>query len=187
VNQANDEAIRRFAKEGRDADGNLRFPADRAMAGERFAQTRMRLLQSSDVQNWTGDDLQYAINEIFARHGFVFPDPRLAALFAKLNWYRPRGDLNKQEIDESLSDIEVQNVVMLHSVTVARKEEAERLRQAALAQQQNAERLRQAALAQQKQQEAAHAQQEAVLQQQREAAVAGMVGGILQAIINHRK
>jgi Protein kinase domain/YARHG domain len=187
VNQANAQAIRRFAKEGRDGDGNLLFPADRGMAGERFAQTRIRILQSSEVQNWTGDDLQYAINETFARHGFVFEDSRIAAMFGKLNWYRPRRDLSKQAIDESLSDIEVQNVVMLHSVTVARKDEAERIRQAAVAQQENAERMRQAALAQQKQQEAARAQQEAALQQQREQAAALIVGGILQAIINHRK
>jgi protein kinase-like protein/YARHG domain-containing protein len=187
VNQANAQAIRRFAREGRDRDGNLLFPADRAMAGEQFAQTRMRILQSSEVQNWSGDDLQYAINETFARHGFVFTDQRIAALFNKLNWYRPRRDLSKQEIDELLSDIEVQNVVMLHSVTVARREEAERVRQAAVAQQENAERMRQAALAQQKQQEAARAQQEAVLRRQQEEAVVGIVGGVLQAIINHRK
>jgi hypothetical protein len=187
VNRANAQAIRRFAKEGRDADGNLRFPADYAMAGERFAQTRMRLLQSSEVQNWSGDDLQYAINETFARHGFVFEDSRIAALFGRMSWYRPRRDLSKQEIDESLSEIEVQNVVMLHSVTVARREQAERARQAALAQQEQAERMRQAAVAQRRQQEAARAEQEAALQQQREQTAALIVGGILQAIINHRK
>jgi hypothetical protein len=187
VSRANAQAIRRFAKDGRDADGNLLFPADRAMAGERFAQTRMRVLQSSEVQNWTGDDLQYAINETFARHGYVFEDRQIAAAFASLNWYHPRRDRSKQEIDESLSDVEIQNVVTLHSVTVARKEEAERLRQAAIAQQENAARLRQAALAQQKQQEAARAQQEAVAQQQREQQALYFVGGILQAIINHRK
>jgi hypothetical protein len=187
VNQANAQAVRRFAKDGRDGDGNLLFPADRSMADERFAQTRMRILQSSEFQNWTGDDLQYAINETFARHGFVFTDSRIAAVFGKLNWYRPRRDLSKQEIDESLSDIEVQNVVTLHSVTVARKEEAERIRQVAVAEQENAERMRQAALAQQKQQEAERAQQEAALQKQREQAAAVIVGGILQALINHRK
>jgi hypothetical protein len=173
VSQANAEAIRRFAKDGRDADGNLLFPADRAMPGERFAQTRMRILQAGEMQNWTSDDLQYAINEAFARHGLIFDDRKIAAVFSRLSWYRPRRDLSKQQIDESLSEVEVQNVITLHSVTVTRKEEAERARQAAVAQR--------------KQQETARAQQEAAAQAQREQAAALIIGGILQTIINHHK
>jgi YARHG domain-containing protein len=202
VGKENSQAIKRFAKDGRDADGNLLFPADRAMAGERFSQTRMRILQSNEVENWTDDDLQYAINEAFARHGRFFDDKRIAAVFAKLSWYRPRRDLSNQQIEESLSDVEVQNVVTLHSVTVVRKENAERARQAAalaqqeyaerqrqaaLAQQEYAEQQRQAALAQQKQLETERAQQEAVLQAQREQAAAQLLGGIIQGILNHRK
>lgn len=202
VSKANGQAIKRFAKDGRDADGNLLFPADRPMAGERFSQTRMRILQDSEVQNWTDDDLQYAINEAFARHGLVFDDKKIMAIFAKLSWYRPRRDLSKQQIDESLSDVEVRNVVTLHSVTVVRKENAERARQAAalaqqeyaerqrqaaLAQQEYAEQQRQAALAQQKQQEAERAQYEAALQAQREQAAAQLLSGIIQGLLNHRK
>jgi hypothetical protein len=186
VSKANAQAIKRFARDGRDADGNPLFPAE-AMAGERFAQTRTRVLQTSEVQNWTDDDLQYAINEAFARHGRLFEDPKIAAWFSKLSWYRPRRDLSNQQIEELLSDVEVQNVITLHAVTVTRKENAERARQAALAQQENAERTRQAALAQRKQQEAVRAQQEAALQQQRERDAALLIGGIIQGILNHRK
>ena len=180
VGKANALAIKRFVKEGRDADGNFLFPADRAMPGERFAQTRMRMLRADEAQNWSGDDLQYAINEVFARHGRRFEDKRIAAIFSSLSWYRPRADLSNQQIEESLSDIEVQNVVMLHSVIVARKEHAERVRQAALAQRQQQETAR-------AQQEAIRAQQEAQAQAQREAAAAAIVGGILNAIINRRR
>ncbi len=172
------------------------------MAGERFAQTRMRILQSNEVENWTEDDLQYAINEAFARHGRLFDDKKIAAAFAKLSWYRPRRDLGNQQIEESLSDVEMRNLVTLHSVTVVRKENAERARQAAalaqqeyaerqrqaaLAQQEYAEQQRQAELAQQQQLEAERAQQEATLQAQREQAAAQLLGGILQTIINHHK
>jgi YARHG domain-containing protein len=186
VSKANAQAIKRFAKDGRDADGNPFFSVE-AMAGECFAQTRTRILQSSEVQNWTDDDLQYAINEAFARHGRLFEDKKIAALFSTLSWYRPRRDLSNQQIEESLSDVEVQNVITLHSVTVTRKENAERARQAALAQQENASRTRQAALAQRKQQEAVRAQQEAAAQQQREQAAGLIIGGIIQGILNHRK
>ncbi len=180
VGQANVEAAKRFAREGRDADGNPLFPADRSMSGERFAQTRMRLLQSSEVQNWNGDDLQYAINEALARHGYVFEDKRVAAIFDKLSWYHRRRDLSPQQIEESLSDLELQNIKTLVSAIGVRRENAERARQAA-------ENARQAAIAQQEQQEAAKAQQEAALQAERERNAALFISGVIQTILNHRK
>lgn len=195
VGKANAMAIRRFTKEGRDADGNLLFPADRAMPGERFAQTRQRILRADEAQHWSPDDLQYAINEVFARHGRRFEDNKVAAVFGKLNWYRPRADLSNQQIEDSLSEVEVQNVIMLHSVIVARKEQAERARQAALAQRQQQEAAqryqKEVARAQQEaaraQQEAIRAQQEAEVRAQQEAAAAAIVGGLLNAIINRRR
>jgi hypothetical protein len=81
--------------------------------------------------------------------------------------------LNNQQIEESLSDIERENVRTLVSVIGARKEEAERARQAAVAQR--------------KQQEAVLAQQKAEAEAKAQQAVIGIVGGVLQAIINHHK
>jgi hypothetical protein len=173
VRQANIEAAKRFARDGRDADGNPLFPADRSMSGERFAQTRMRMLQMNEVQNWSGDDLDYAIKEVFARHGRQFEDRKIASQFERCSWYHPRADLTNQQIDESLSDLEMQNIVTLHSAIVAKREAAERARQLALQQRQH--------------QEAARAQQEAVAQAQREQAAAVIIGGVIQAILNHRK
>ena len=195
VGKANALAIKRFAKEGRDADGNHLFPADRAMPGERFAQTRMRILRPDETQNWTADDLQFAINEVFARHGWRFENSRIAAAFSNLSWYRPRADLSNQQIEESLSDVEVQNVTMLRSVIVARTEQAERVRQAALAQQQQEEMVRQQQAAVRAQQEEAarqhqaaiQAQREAEAQAQREAAARAVIGGVINAIINRRR
>lgn len=173
VGKANALALKRFTTQGRDADGNPLFPLDRAMAGERFALTRMRIMGTSEAENWSPDDLQYAINEVFARHGRRFEDKKIAALFTKLSWYHPRADLSNQEIEESLSDVEVQNVMMLHSVIVTRRQKAD---QAQLV-----------AVAQKKQQEAARASQEAAVQAQREAAAAMIIGGLIQGILNHRK
>jgi len=172
VGKANTLAIKRFAKDGRDADGNPLFPVDRAMAGERFAQMRMRILAASEAQNWSPDDLQYAINEVFARHGGRFEDKKIAALFTKLSWYRPRADLSNQQIEESLSDVEMQNVMMLHSVMVTRKR--------------NADLARQAALDRQQQQEADRLRIEAEKQAQIEGAVLSILGGVIQGVINHR-
>jgi hypothetical protein len=173
VSKANALALKRFTKEGRDADGNPLFPADRAMPGERFAQTRLRILAASEAQNWSGDDLQYALNEVFARHGRRFEDKKIAALFTKQSWYHPRADLSNQQIEESLSEVEVQNIMMLHSVTVTRK--------------QNAELARQAALARKNEREAIEAQQRAAAQAQAEQAAALIIGGLIQGVLNHRK
>jgi hypothetical protein len=194
VGKANALALKRFTKEGRDADGNLLFPADRAMAGERFAQTRMRILAASEAQNWSDDDLQHAINEVYARHGRRFEDKKIAPLFTKQSWYHPRADLSNQQIEESLSDIEVQNIMMLHSVIVARKENEERLRQAAIAQQraQDAERARQQAEAQERaRQEAVARQRWQQAEKERQdaeaaAAAAALFGGLIQGLLNHR-
>jgi hypothetical protein len=180
VAAANAQATKRFAKDGRDADGNPLFPVDGAMPGERFAQTRLRALQVADVQNWTDADVQYAINEALARHGFAFEDKKVAAMFSGLRWYRPRRDLSAQQMEESLSDLELQNIRTLVSVIGFRKENAERARQAA-------ENARQAAVAQRKQEAAARAQQQAAIQAQKEQAAALIIGGVIQAIINHRK
>lgn len=195
VGKANALAAKRFAKEGRDADGNPLFPADRAMPGERFAQTRMRILRPDEAQNWTTDDLQHAIYEVFARHGRRYEDKKIADLFSNLSWYRPRADLSNKQIEESLSDVEVQNLMMLHSVIVARNEQAERARQAAFAQRQQEELARKQQAAIQAQQEEAvrrhqaalQAQRKAEAQAQREAAAAAIMGGLLNAIINRRR
>jgi hypothetical protein len=56
-----------------------------------------------------------------------------------------------------------------------------------VARKESAERVRQAAVAQRKQQEALRAHQEAAAQAQREQAAALIIGGILQTIINHHK
>jgi regulator of protease activity HflC (stomatin/prohibitin superfamily) len=153
---------------------------DSAMPGERFAQTRLRSLQPFDVQNWSDDDVQYAINEALARHGFVFDDKKVVATFSNLSWYRPRRNLTAQQMEESLSDVELQNIRTLVSVIGVRRETAERARQAA-------ENARQAAIAQRKQQAAAQAQQQAAIQAQKEQAAALIIGGVIQAILNHRK
>ncbi|MEY2559836.1 MAG: eukaryotic-like serine/threonine-protein kinase [Verrucomicrobiota bacterium] len=180
VQQANIEAAKRFARDGRDADGNPLFPTDRSMSGERFAQTRLRVLGPEEVQSWTDYDVQYAINETLARHGLVFADKKTTAIFSKLSWYHPRSDLSAERMQESLSDLEYQNIKTLFAVMGTRKENAERARLAA-------ENARQVAIAQKRQEEAARAQQEAAIQAQREQAAALIVGGVIQAILNHRK
>lgn len=48
-------------------------------------------------------------NEIFARHGYVFSDPKLKAYFQSCSWYKPIGDNSKVK----LSEMENINVAIL--------------------------------------------------------------------------
>ena len=58
---------------------------------------------SEQYQAWI---YQYGINEIYARHGYVFQTPEVAALFSEKTWYSP-----DESFDEScLSDVERYNI-----------------------------------------------------------------------------
>jgi hypothetical protein len=171
-------AKKRFVAEGRDERGNFLFPPNESMAGERFAVTRMRVIQFQELQSWTDEDVQYAINELFARHGAEFADKKVAAWFHQFNWYRPKPNLRFDQIESSLPDIESQNVKTLGYARDVKQENA----RAAAARQAQAMAIAQA---QQQQGEAQQrAQQEAAIRAQQEEAARQMIGNLLQGIAN---
>jgi hypothetical protein len=57
-------------------------------AGERYPQTRTQLLSESDVSGWSFDEVRYALNEIYARHGYDFQTPQVRSQFMQHQWYR---------------------------------------------------------------------------------------------------
>ncbi|WP_411342055.1 YARHG domain-containing protein [Sphingopyxis sp. J-6] len=72
-----------------------------------------RLLTPADIANFGLLELRIARNEIFARHGFRFRDPRLTRHFSQFDWYRPTSD------NVQLSAIEKANVSLLKSAEAA--------------------------------------------------------------------
>lgn len=61
---------------------------------------------SEQYQAWM---YQYGVNEIYARHGYIFQTPEVAALFSEKTWYIP-----DESFDESyLSEIERYNIDFL--------------------------------------------------------------------------
>lgn len=62
-----------------------------------FPDSDRRYLNSQDLKDQTADTLLLARNEIYARRGYVFSDPELAAFFAEKAWYVP----NASEADFS--------------------------------------------------------------------------------------
>jgi hypothetical protein len=89
--------------------------------GERFPQTRTQTLSESDISNWSASDIQYAINEIFARHGAEFPNKQVSANFAQFAWYHPQPGVSLDQIEASLPDSERSNVQILGTARNARK------------------------------------------------------------------
>lgn len=84
--------------------------------GERFPQTRLIALAESDVSSWPAADVQYAINEIFARHGAEFPNKQVSANFAQFAWYHPQPGASFDQIETALPTVERSNVQALGSV-----------------------------------------------------------------------
>ncbi len=91
------------------------------LPGERFTDTRSRILEKEEVKGWTDAKIRYALNEMFARHGADFADPSLSKWFRQFAWYQPRPDLTFDSIESQMSPTEQQNVKLLASVRDARK------------------------------------------------------------------
>ena len=63
-------------------------PTLSAWPGERYPQTRTRLLSDADVAGWSFAETRYAINEMYARHGYDFKNPSVKRKFSDMGWYR---------------------------------------------------------------------------------------------------
>jgi hypothetical protein len=147
-------ARKHLALAGRDAEGALLFPADHGVPGERFPETRMRVLTANELQQLSDDKLQYAINEVYARHGAAF-DAKISSLFRNFPWYQPQADVTPQEVEASFSSIETQNVKMLGTVRSAKQEQASQQRAASSQQRSSRQREQQSNSEPQQQQNAA--------------------------------
>lgn len=86
---------------------------DASMPGERFPQTRMRLLSLADLTALSLGDARYAINEMFARHGAWFERDQVRADFSTFSWYKPQKDVPYDEIEKSFNEVEKANLLAL--------------------------------------------------------------------------
>jgi hypothetical protein len=88
----------------------------RTFDDERYPQTRQRVLTLEEIKTLalSRDDVQYAINEIYARYGAVWKTkPDIQHQFEKLDWYQPRPAFTFDQIDGLMSDVERENVKVL--------------------------------------------------------------------------
>lgn len=74
-----------------------------------FYDSSYRRLNDSEVSALSSDELQRAINEIYARHGRKFKDSDIKAFFASKQWYIE----NPSFSDSDVNDVEAANISLL--------------------------------------------------------------------------
>ena len=83
------------------------------MPGERFPETRLQLIGPADLMNLNLNDLRYAINEMYARHGASFKNQEITRSFTSKEWYKPRAGVSLQQIEQEFSQVETDNLRLL--------------------------------------------------------------------------
>lgn len=83
-----------------------------------LSESSSRLLTEEDIQGMTAKDLNYARNEIFARHGRRFVAAELQEFFDGKDWYE--GTIEPGDFDMGVfSDIERSNISFLEKAEAA--------------------------------------------------------------------
>lgn len=71
-----------------------------------------RVLEELEIEDFSTDELQLSINEIYARHGRKFNDSMIQEYFDDMVWYH--GTIESEDFTEDiLSDIEKKNIVLI--------------------------------------------------------------------------
>jgi hypothetical protein len=81
--------------------------------GEHFPQTRTGYLTAADIQGWSYSGVRYALNEIYARHGFPFQEEPLRRQFGRFSWYRPVPGLSSDGAKSLFTPVEKANELVL--------------------------------------------------------------------------
>jgi hypothetical protein len=90
-----------------------------------FAESATRLLTAADISNFQtsypnslfpGDRsiTQMIINEMYAKHGYIFKDQALTDYFSQKSWYAPK-TTDMEQIYPVMNDVEQANVTLLRT------------------------------------------------------------------------
>ena len=85
----------------------------RAMSGEHFPQTRTGYVTEATIDNWSYSGVRYALNEMYARHGYEFKRGPIRHQFQKFSWYRPVPGRTAANIEADFTPIETANQHLL--------------------------------------------------------------------------
>ena len=79
--------------------------------GDYLPESSDRYLSAGDVEGFSRNDLNYPINELYARHGATFTDDDVIAYFNGKDWYSPRQ--SKEAARSEFTEIEEKNFMFL--------------------------------------------------------------------------
>lgn len=69
-----------------------------------------RYLDEADIAGMSSDEIQRAVNEVYARHGKIFSKPENDEYFRSKSWYAPVSGKTDEEIWNEFNDYERKNV-----------------------------------------------------------------------------
>lgn len=72
-----------------------------------------RYISEEEIAGFSLNDIQAAINEMFARHGRVFKTAEIASYFQTKSWYQPDASKTDDQINAEFNDYEKANEKML--------------------------------------------------------------------------
>ena len=80
-----------------------------------LAEDYTRYYTDKDVQGKSKDDVQAMLNELYARHGYIFQDATLKSQYEKQSWYKgTESDMSK--VEQSFNTYEKKNLEYLTEV-----------------------------------------------------------------------
>ena len=81
--------------------------------GKYILPSQRRILTQNDVKDMDLSEIQRAINEMYARHGYDLSISADADYFAQQDWYHPDPSLSSGDIREQFTEIENENLDFL--------------------------------------------------------------------------
>ena len=78
-----------------------------------FPDSSDRLLTKDDISGKSWDNLRQGINEIYARHGYIFKTPEILKFFRNFSWYEEKYD-DQNDVYGKMNKTEQKNVKFLN-------------------------------------------------------------------------
>lgn len=77
-----------------------------------FPNSSEELINKNNIESLSDEDLRYAINELYARHGYIFKDEGLKTYYEQFDWYE--GQIKSDDFSmELFNETEIENIEML--------------------------------------------------------------------------
>lgn len=105
VEEVIDTSVKPVASSGSAASSN---PED----GMVIPDSNTRYLTEAEVKAMTQDEIQDAINEIYARHGYIFQTESIQKYYSQFSWYTPYSG-EQEKVKKLFNSVETANVMLL--------------------------------------------------------------------------